>query len=145
MRPRSHRLDADIPTSSMADITFLLVVFFLLASTLVAARGLDLALPRDEPTLEVDPVDSIHLRVDASGRLQLDGRDVDRGGLLVALRAKLIANPDKPVILDLDGDAPYGLMVQLFDDLRRGREVLGLEREIQIALLTARERDLYWQ
>jgi len=38
----------EIPTSSMADITFLLIIFFMVTSTFAATRGLDFALPKDD-------------------------------------------------------------------------------------------------
>lgn len=38
---------SEIPTSSMADVAFLLIVFFLVSWAFAVSRGLDLALPTE--------------------------------------------------------------------------------------------------
>ena len=48
MRLDRDRPDDEIPTSSMADIAFLLIVFFMVTTTFTATRGLDFALPEDD-------------------------------------------------------------------------------------------------
>ena len=45
-----RKVTDEIPTSSMADITFLLIVYFMVTTTFAATRGLDFALPKDDDT-----------------------------------------------------------------------------------------------
>lgn len=130
----------EIPTSSMADIAFLLVIYFMLTVTFAATQGLDLALPPEPPkTLPIEPVESVLVEVEGVGRLTVDGRAMTLGELLPYLEPKLRRNPEKPVIVRPGPDAPYGAAVDVLDELRQGRGRLKLEHEIQIALPTARE------
>lgn len=136
---------AEIPTSSMADIAFLLVIYFMLTATFAATRGLDVQLPEDPEPVEVDPVASIYLRVLADGSLTLDGAPVRLSGLLEALRPKLAADAGKPVIVHTDPAAPYGQMVTILDELRQGKDRLALSRDIDVAIPTERERSAFWR
>lgn len=136
---------SEIPTSSMADIAFLLVIYFMLTITFAATQGLDLKLPRDPPEpLKIDPVESVLVEVQGLGRLVVDGREMELGGLLPYLEPKLRRNPDKPVIVRPAPEAPYGAAVDVLDELRQGKARLGLAKEIQIALPTEREAARFW-
>ena len=50
MKLGRRQVDEDIPTSSMADIAFLLIIYFMVTTTFTATRGLDFALPQEEDT-----------------------------------------------------------------------------------------------
>lgn len=144
MRLRPKDVSAEIPTSSMADVTFLLIIYFVISGAFSATRGLDLTFPPDLP-LEVDPVEAVLVEVRAPGELVVDRRPMALGELLEYLRPKLAQNPDKPVILKALDGAPYGAVVDVLDELRQGRERLGLDREISVALPTEREQTIWWR
>lgn len=144
MKLRPNAVSADIPTSSMADVTFLLIIYFVISGAFSATRGLDLTFPRDLP-VDVDPVESVLVEVRAPGELVVDRRSMALDGLLDYLRPRLVQNPDKPVILRALEGAPYGAVVDVLDELRQGRERLGLDREIGVALPTEREQALWWR
>lgn len=145
MKPRPQLISAEIPTASTADVAFLLVVFFMLTLTFAASQGLDFNLPKDESVTEVDPVASVLIEIQPDASLQVDGRPLALDGLLEYLAPKLELNPGKPVIIHPLPDAPYGSMVAVYDELRRGRAELALAEDIQIALPTEREMGLFWQ
>ncbi len=142
MKLDTRLVPSEIPTASMADIAFLLVVYFMLTITFAATQGLDLALPPDEPR-EIDPVESVLVEVQRAGALVVDGRQLPLGGLLPYLEPKLRRNPGKPVIVRAADGTPYGAMVDVIDELRQGKGRLGLVQEIQLALPTDREA-LLW-
>ena len=48
MRIMKERPEAEIPTASMADIAFLLIIFFMVTAVFSATKGLDFALPKEE-------------------------------------------------------------------------------------------------
>ncbi|MEJ2503891.1 MAG: biopolymer transporter ExbD, partial [Gemmatimonadota bacterium] len=61
--PRPTRARGDIPTSSMADIAFLLLVFFLVTTIFDQERGLSLVLPEADRPQPVSPTNVLHLWV----------------------------------------------------------------------------------
>jgi biopolymer transport protein ExbD len=125
----------------MADVAFLLLIFFMLAATFASTRGLDLAFDQ-EAEIEVEPIESVLVEVGADGGLTVDGRRMLLGGLIPHLEPILAANPAKPVILKTDSAAPYGAMVDVLDELRLV-ERRGLA-PIQVAIPTEREIRQYW-
>ena len=95
MKIRPRTLAAEIPTSSLADVAFLLIVFFLITMTFAATRGLDMALPPEdnEPRL-IDTQEAIHVEVGPHGRLTVDGDPVLLDGLLRHIEPTLQQAPD---------------------------------------------------
>ena len=137
MNTERNRPDAEIPTSSLADVAFLLIVFFVLTQTFMANRGLDFAIPQDDtPAVVIDPVESIYVQIRPDSTLLVDGRPMNNGDLMEYLGPKLRANPDKPVILHPDGEAPYGAMVGVYDLLRNAESRLDLAKAVQVVLPT---------
>ncbi len=145
MKPKERRADAEIPTSTLADVAFLLVIFFVITQTFAANQGLDFSMPETPDSQVIDPVESILVEIRPDSSLWVDKRATTPDDLLIYLGQKLRANPDKPVILRPDDEAPYGAMVTTYELLRVAPERLGLEHPIHIALPTRAEASQFWQ
>ncbi len=136
---------AEIPTASMADVAFLLIIFFIVTLTFSAQRGLDLGLPEPPPADEpIEMVESVLVEVQRGGGLVVDRLPMPLADLLAYLEPKLRRDPNKPVIVRSTPDAGYGHVVDVLDELRQGHTRLRLAAEIQIALPTEREIAEYW-
>jgi biopolymer transport protein ExbD len=133
----------------MADISFLLIIFFMITSAFSATRGLDFALPEDSTTPpEIKQEDSIDVLVlpgpvDGPANIQVDGNQMPLEGLLPYVGEKLRQNPDKPVILRTDPAAAYGNMITVFDELRQAEDKIGIKIET-ISIPTQREIENIW-
>jgi biopolymer transport protein ExbD len=140
---RETKVTDEIPTASMADVSFLLIVFFMITSTFAATRGLDFALPEQEdnpPVVEKE--ESVLIEIQPGGQLLVDGTPMPLDGVLDYLRPKLERNPLKPVIIRPDPASEYGYMVDVFDELRLGAEK-GVEVK-NISIPTQREIQAFW-
>jgi biopolymer transport protein ExbD len=140
---KREKVNDEIPTASMADIAFLLIIYFMVTTTFAATRGLDFALPKDEdnpPMIEKE--ESVLVEIDSLGNLIVDAEPMKLEGLLDYLKPKLERNPMKPVIIRPDPSAPYGAMVSVFDELRQGAEK-GVEVK-NISIPTQREIEAFW-
>ena len=122
MRIKKKEIQSEIFTGSMADISFLLIIYFMITSAFSATRGLDFALPEDTDTPEIKQEDSIDVHVLRGGAIEVDAKGIPLEGLLPYCLEKLKKNPDKPVILRTDPDATYGDMIRVFDTLRQARD-----------------------
>ncbi|HEX2165784.1 MAG TPA: biopolymer transporter ExbD, partial [Longimicrobiales bacterium] len=60
---KKKRSGGEIPTSSMADIAFLLLVFFLVTTVFDEERGLSIVLPEAQNEVEVSPKNILFLMV----------------------------------------------------------------------------------
>ena len=120
MRITRRRMPAEIPTSSMADVAFLLIIFFLVVSIYSVTRGIQFSLPRhDEATLTVEPEAAVLIEVAENGGLTVDRNALPLTELADYLRSRLAQNPSKPVILRTALEAPYSAMIDVFDELRQ--------------------------
>jgi biopolymer transport protein ExbD len=111
------RTESEIPTSSMADIAFLLIIFFMVTTVFSATKGLELTLPTDEddskPAEEEEAV-FIHVYDEY---ITVDCEQMEVDGILPYLEPILTVNATKPVILYTDAEAEYADMVRVYDVL----------------------------
>lgn len=144
MNIKKKNVSSEIFTGSMADVSFLLIIYFMLTSVFSATRGLDFALPEENTQqTEIKQEDAIDVHVEQGGVLQVDGKATTLDQLLPYVAEKLKQNPDKPVILRTDPQASYGDMVRVFDQLRRAPDLIGMEIKT-ISIPTQREIQNVW-
>ena len=137
MRLRRQSVASEIPTASMADVAFLLIIFFLVASFYSVTRGIQFSLPKkDEAALTAEPEAAVLIEIARDGALTVDGRPMALAELQGYLRPKLARNPTKSVILQTSLDAPYHAMTDAFDELRQA----GVEN---LVIPTSAQRELY--
>jgi biopolymer transport protein ExbD len=110
---------AEIPTASMADVAFLLIIFFLVASFYSVTRGIQFSLPKhDEAALTAEPEAAVLIEIASNGALTVDSRPMPLTQLRNYLIPRLRNNPMKSVILQTSLDASYEHMTDVFDELR---------------------------
>jgi len=148
MKMFKRRVSDEIPTASMADIAFLLIVYFMVTSTFAATRGLDFAFPPEEDQApEIEKEEAVLIEIQQGGQIVVDTKPMDISQITDYLRPKLKNNPQKPVIIRPDPASAYGHMVRVLDELRQAEDRLREEinlKKINISLPTQREIDLFW-
>ena len=87
----------DIPSSSMADIAFLLLVFFLITTTISMDKGIGLVLPAIGEVLEVNPKNITKVLVNAAGQVLLDEQPIPMNQLRGKIQT-MIARNDKLIV-----------------------------------------------
>jgi len=144
MRFSKKDVSDEIPTSSMADIAFLLIIYFMITTTFAATRGLDFALPKeDDSPPQVEKEDSVLIEIQRGGQLVVDTTPMKLDEVLEYLKPKLERNPKKPVIIRPSQDSEYGYMVDVFDELRQAEDKIGLPVQ-NISIPTQREVEQFW-
>ena len=145
MKIKRDKISEEIPTSSMADIAFLLIIYFMVTTTFAATRGLDFSLPKDDQDTPpmVDKEESVLIEIQPAGVLMVDGKPMPLDAILEYLKPKLERNPRKPVIIRPNPDAEYGYMVDVFDELRQAKDKIGMEVK-NVSIPTQREIEMFW-
>ena len=119
---RTRGRSEGIPTSSLADIAFLLLVFFLVTTVFPRDRGLPTVLPLDAQDVPASQVVQLQIRPDGSLTV-LRGQSVHRQVVAIddlgrLWRMELERNPDAIAAIRTHPDAPYRLMVDVLDELQ---------------------------
>ena len=97
MKTKRRFKGGDIPTSSMADIAFLLLIFFLVTTTIDMDKGLGMVLPAEGEELEINKKNILNCLINSTGNVLLGGEPVEVRNLSRVVRQK-IADNDKLVI-----------------------------------------------
>lgn len=114
-----RRRPAGIRLTPLIDVVFILLVFFMLASSFMDWRAFELALPPADAA--PDPAsDPIIVGVTAEGDIELDGEPVAEAQLAARVRERRAADPDRVVLVRAAADAPVRATVRVLDQLQVG-------------------------
>ncbi len=107
-----------IPTSSMADIAFLLIIFFLVSTTMKRDQGLGLTLPGFGQTIKIRKENICNIWINAQEKIALDGKPVSLREIRPILEDKLGKNDKLIVSLKTDKQASYNVMINVLDEIK---------------------------
>jgi len=112
----------EFQAASMADLAFLLLIFFIVTTTFAVEEGIPLVLPgRSAAVARLKESDVLEIRAGRDGRVQAAGVDIGIDGVRTLVERRLAASPDLVVVLVTDPDAEYGLMVEVLDEIKLAR------------------------
>jgi biopolymer transport protein ExbD len=120
---KREKAQEEIPTSSLADIAFLLLIFFLTTTTFPKDKGLAIVLPAPGEEAEVSQRNILHLIIQPTGLVDVkrgESQQVQqmRAADLEALwRQEITANPNLIAAVKTHPDAAYKYMVDVLDAL----------------------------
>lgn len=133
--------NAAVFTGSIADVTFLLIIYFMVTASFSATKGLDFAVPQEKQTDVVEAEEAVDVNILPGGVFIIDKQQMPLDKLLDYMKPKLERNPNKPVILRCDPETEYKYLVDAFDELRLAPKKIGLEIK-NISIPTQREMEV---
>jgi biopolymer transport protein ExbD len=119
--------EATIPTASMADIAFLLLLFFLVATVIDVDTGLGLTLPEiveDQVEVKVDKDRMAAVLINENGDVLIDGNVIPVFQLKDNLKARIASKIDLPkskkliVSLKTDRKTVYNTYITALDQIK---------------------------
>ncbi len=116
---RRNRVSAEFSMSSMTDLVFLLLIFFMLASTLVTSSALDLILPKS--TAQDVNKAQITVNISADTRFSVGTKIVSMENLESLILKEAQGKEDVVVMLRADKSVPYEYVVKVMDIAYRNR------------------------
>ena len=131
---RKLKVSDEIPTASMADIAFLLLVFFLTTTVFNEERGLPIVLPEQSEEQDVSPKNLIFFIVQPDGRVVVRRGESEQEQTVAynqvagILSQALAANSNLIAAIQTHPDAPYRHMVNTLDEVKlSGAERISLQ------------------
>jgi len=110
----------EIPTSSLPDIVFLLLIFFLVTTAIDTEKGLDLVLPPPgDETIEIAKKNITNLLINAQGQVLLDNELVEISDIARIVKEKIFENDKLIISLKTDKDTKYDTYVHVLDQLKK--------------------------
>ena len=108
----------EIPTSSMADIAFLLLIFFLVTTTIDIDKGLGLVLPAEGETIEIKKKNILNCLINSSGMVLLGGEPVNLKDVSRIVKEKLRENNKLIISVKTHEKTHYKDYVAIIDQLK---------------------------
>ena len=108
----------EIPTSSLADIAFLLLVFFLVTTTIDMDKGLSLVLPAPGEEKEIPKENISNLLINAAGKIMLDEEPIAMADIRASVKRKMNENPNLIFSIKTDRQTDYQVFVSVLDQLK---------------------------
>ncbi|MFQ5708363.1 MAG: ExbD/TolR family protein [bacterium] len=109
---------AEIPMASLADIAFLLLIFFLVTTTIDVDRGIGLTLPAKGQETQIRSKNITNLLINAQGEILIDNELVAVHEINQIIRQKIAENPKLIVSVKTDVETKYNVYVQALDELK---------------------------
>lgn len=132
LRKKREREEAEIPSSSLADIAFLLLIFFLVTTTIDVDTGIGLVLPPPpDPGQQPPPIkerNMLKILVNAQGMVLLD----DKPAAISEVKQKVMdfvdnhgqdpnlsESPQKAIVsIKTDRQTPYETYIDMLDEVK---------------------------
>lgn len=128
---RKRKGKAEIPTASMSDIAFLLIVFFMATTKFDVKEGIKIVLPAAAPegsqqaeTIQLGEDKMTRLQIEADGTIAVNKeapREIENHELDNIIMKKLQENNDMIFKVITDRDAEYSQMIRVVDRLKSQR------------------------
>jgi biopolymer transport protein ExbD len=131
---KKSKVSDKVPSSSMADIAFLLLIFFLVTTTFPKDKGLAIVLPEESETVAINQKNIIHIIIQANGIVDLKRgespqvQQVSPNDIEGIWRQEVAENDNLIAAVKTHPDAPYKFMIDVLDALHTaGAERISLQ------------------
>ena len=110
---------SEIPTSSMADIAFLLLIFFLVTTTIDTDKGLGIVLPPPgDMEIEIRKENILNCLINSQGKVLLDEEPTSVEKIHRIVGERLRSNDKLIVSVKAHPKTAYGDYVKVIDQLK---------------------------
>ena len=116
---RRSKVSEEIPSSSLSDIAFLLLVFFMVSTVFAIEEGLLLQLPSKEGVVKkISRKNIMVIAARNNGVVTVDDEPIPVNQIKARVEQAIMDNPKIVIVVETDRDARYGLMVNVLDELK---------------------------
>ena len=120
---RSQNVANKVPTASMADIAFLLLIFFMTTTIFKMEDGLPVSLPRAETAQKQKREKIMHIWIDRAGDIAINDKIVAVKQIQDIMITMMSERPDLIVAFNADDRAPYGVVSDVMDQLKEANAI----------------------
>ncbi|HKK70476.1 MAG TPA: biopolymer transporter ExbD [Candidatus Krumholzibacteria bacterium] len=116
-----RRPTEEMNMSSIADIVFLLLIYFMVVTVFQQDIGMPFVLPaaaEQEETVQIKESNTASLQVTASNIVLLDDQPMAINGIKNELERRLLENPKLVVIVENHPMSDYGVFAAVLDEVR---------------------------
>ena len=109
--------EADIDTTPMLDIVFIMLIFFIVTATFVKESGIDVTRPDAETAVKQNRV-AILIAIRDNNEVWINRRQVDLASVRANVEKLHAENPQGGAVIQADREAETGVLVEIMDQVR---------------------------
>ncbi|MEE1181484.1 MAG: biopolymer transporter ExbD [Treponema sp.] len=114
-----HKVDDAGSSGSLNDLSFLLIIFFIVIAGFNVNKGFLLNLPSKEKPIVVNTQDIIKCSLNGDGKIFLEESEIEITELSKKISDKLVTWPNMTFLLTIDPDTPYQKVVDVISVIRK--------------------------
>ncbi|WP_157493352.1 ExbD/TolR family protein [Desulfonatronovibrio magnus] len=121
LRKRRERMElesAQIDMTSMMDVVFIMLIFFIVTTSFVKEAGIEINRPAAS-TAQRQELANIMIAVSDAGAIWIDGRQVDIRAVRANVERLRAENPEGSVVIQADEASRTGILIQVMDQVRQ--------------------------
>ena len=118
--PREAADDTGIDLTSLLDVVFIMLIFFIVTATFVRETGLDATRSESDSNSAPD-LETILVRIDAGDEFWIDGANVSAASLSARLTYLHSLGPEAPVVIQPDGASTAQALARVIDATNQAR------------------------
>ena len=115
---RRHRIDdeAEINITPMLDIVFIMLIFFIVTTSFVKEKGLEVSRPSNAPPKEIkQDKGPIVIRINSASLISVKGRILEPRAVQANLEREKAEKPSSPLIVAAHPEADTEALVTILD------------------------------
>lgn len=126
-----NKISTEFSMASMSDLVFLLLIFFMLTSTLIAPNAIKLLLPASSSKTMAKQTITVY--IDANFNYYIEENPVGVEFLTESISSKLQGQTEGTVVLRSDETVPVQYVVNLIDAVNRVNEMTQSKHKVILA------------
>ena len=117
-KQRASTEEAEIDMTPMLDVTFIMLIFFIVTTSFAKEIGIDVNRPTANNLLVVKQAMVIGIQLSENGEIHMEGRVVDIAAVRANVERARAEKPDAAVIVATARNATTGMLVRVIDQAR---------------------------
>ena len=110
--------EAQIDMTPMLDIVFIMLIFFIVTTSFVKEKGLDVNRPEDNQAKNDKPSKALSIRIAADGTIMMGGREVDIRRVVANTQTYLAENNTDSAAIQAHEDSEHGTVVEVMNQVK---------------------------
>ena len=119
---KRHQLqedDTEINITPMLDIVFIMLIFFIVTTSFVREKGLDVSRPSKSQDQQQEKKGAVVIAIDESGRVFMQKREIDVAAVRANVERARAESPESPFVVISDKAAFTGVLIRVMDQIKQ--------------------------
>lgn len=110
--------EAQVDMTPMLDIVFIMLIFFIVTTSFVKEKSLDVSRPEDNQSNNNQPSKALSIRIDKTGTIVMGGREVDIRRVVANAQTYLAENNTDTAAIQAAEDTEEGIVVEVMNQVK---------------------------